>query len=131
MEMRFGWDYIVGRKGLLFLLLFFLSTNFLNGVMQPLFVPLILDNWNASVLGYLSTIMGLGMLAGTLVMSAWGGGKAKIYTLLGKHCLLIFPGRSWTARFDPAPGRVWFRLHVFGAINKRLQPGHLAGQSCS
>lgn len=81
-EMRFGWDYIVARKGLLSLLLFFVATNFLGGVMQPLFVPLVLDNWKADVLGYLSTIMGVGMLAGTLVMSAWGGGKRKIYTLL-------------------------------------------------
>jgi len=82
-EMRFGWDYIVARKGLFSLLLFFMATNFLGGVMQPLFVPLVLDNWKADVLGYLSTIMGVGMLAGTLVMSAWGGGKRKIYTLLG------------------------------------------------
>jgi DHA3 family macrolide efflux protein-like MFS transporter len=82
-EMRFGWDYILARKGLLSLLLFFFTTNFLFGVIQPLFVPLILDNWNAEVLGFLSTILGVGMLAGTLVMSAWGGGKRKIYTLLG------------------------------------------------
>ena len=27
--------------------------------------------------------MGIGMLAGTLVMSAWGGSKRKVYTLLG------------------------------------------------
>ena len=86
-EMRFGWDYIVARKGLLSLLLFFLSINFLAGVMGPLFTPLILDNWEANVLGYLSTIMGVGMLAGTLVMSAWGGGKRKIYTLLGAGIL--------------------------------------------
>ena len=90
-EMRFGWDYIVARKGLLSLLLFFLATNFLGGVMQPLFVPLVLDNWKADVLGYLSTIMGVGMLAGTLVMSAWGGGKRKIYTLLGGAP----PSRCW------------------------------------
>ncbi len=82
-EMRFGWDYIVARRGLLALLMYFLCINFLGGVMQPLFVPLILDNWKADVLGYLSTIMGVGMLVGTLVMSAWGGGKRKIYTLLG------------------------------------------------
>jgi MFS family permease len=82
-EMRFGWDYIIARKGLLSLLLFFLSMNFLGGIMGPLFMPLILDNWKADVLGYLSTIMGVGMLAGTLVMSAWGGGKRKVYTLLG------------------------------------------------
>ena len=81
-EMRFGWDYILERKGLLALLMFFLAINFILGVMQPLFVPLILDNWKADVLGYLSTIMGVGMLVGTLVMSAWGGGKRKVYTLL-------------------------------------------------
>ena len=82
-EMRFGWDYIVARKGLFSLLMFFLSINFVLGIMGPLFTPLILDNWKANVLGYLSTIMGVGMLAGTLVMSAWGGGKRKVYTLLG------------------------------------------------
>lgn len=82
-EMRFGWDYITARPGLLALLSYFLIVNFLAGVMQPLFVPLILDNWSADTLGYLSTIMGVGMLAGTLTMSAWGGGRRKIYTLLG------------------------------------------------
>jgi DHA3 family macrolide efflux protein-like MFS transporter len=34
-------------------------------------------------MGYIMTIIGFGVLAGTLVMSAWGGGKRKIYTLLG------------------------------------------------
>ena len=86
-EMRFGWDYITARKGLLALLVFFLTSNFLYGVMNPLLVPLILDNWNASTLGYISTLMGVGMLVGTLVMSAWGGGKRKIYTLLGAAML--------------------------------------------
>lgn len=86
-EMRYGWDYITARKGLLALLLFFLATNFLSGVMSPLLVPLILDNWDASTLGYISTLMGVGMLAGTLVMSAWGGGKRKIFTLLGSATL--------------------------------------------
>jgi MFS family permease len=82
-EMRFGWDYIVARQGLLSLLMFFLGINFVYSIMGPLFVPLILDNWKADVFGYLSTVIGIGMLAGTLVMSAWGGGKRKVYTLLG------------------------------------------------
>jgi MFS family permease len=82
-EMGFGWHYIAARKGLFALLLFFFAVNFLGGVMQPLFIPLVLDNWKADVLGYISTIMGIGMLVGTLAMSAWGGGKRKIYTLLG------------------------------------------------
>ena len=86
-EMRFGWDYIVHRKGLVSLLIFFFATNFTTGVMVPLFTPLVLDNWDAGVMGYLSTIMGVGMLAGTLVMSAWGGGKRKIYPLLWANLL--------------------------------------------
>lgn len=89
-EMRFGWDYITARKGLAALLSFFLVTNLLSGIMGPLIVPLILDNWDASTLGYLSTLMGVGMLAGTLVMSAWGGGKRKIFTLLGAGILSGF-----------------------------------------
>jgi hypothetical protein len=86
-EMRLGWDYITTRQGLLALLVFYMIFNFLSGVIGPLIVPLILDNWDASTLGYLSTLMGVGMLAGTLVMSAWGGGKRKIFTLLGAFLL--------------------------------------------
>lgn len=86
-EIRFGWDYITARRGLFSLLLFFLAINFLSGIMNPLFTPLILDNWPPNMLGYLSTIMGVGMLLGTLVMSAWGGGKRKVYTLLGAGTL--------------------------------------------
>ena len=82
-EMRFGWEYIQARKGLMALLLYFFSLNFLAGIINPLFTPLILDNWKANVLGYISTVVGVGMLAGTLVMSAWGGGKRKVFTMLG------------------------------------------------
>ncbi|MCX6068077.1 MAG: MFS transporter [Chloroflexi bacterium] len=86
-EMKFGWNYIVARKGLFSLLMFFMATNFVSGVMNPLIMPLILDNWKADVFGYLSTIMGVGMLAGTLLMSAWGGGRNKTVTLLGASTL--------------------------------------------
>jgi MFS family permease len=86
-EMRFGWDYIMVRRGLRALLVFYMIFNFLSGVIGPLLVPLILDNWDASTLGFLSTLMGVGMLVGTLVMSAWGGGKRKIYAMLGAFLL--------------------------------------------
>jgi MFS family permease len=86
-EMRFGWDYILARQGLLSLLIFFMIFNFLSGIIGPLIVPLILDNWDASTLGFLSTLMGVGMLVGTLFISIWGGGKRKIYTMLGAYLL--------------------------------------------
>lgn len=87
-EMRFGWDYIVARQGLLALLIFFMAINFLTGVIGPLITPLVLDNWDASTLGFLSTLMGVGMLTGTLVMSAWGGSRRKIFTLVGSGLLI-------------------------------------------
>lgn len=82
-EMRYGWDYITQRKNLLALLSFFVALNFVSGIMGPLFTPLILDTWDAPTMGYIMTIIGFGVLAGTLVMSAWGGGKRKVFTLLG------------------------------------------------
>ncbi len=98
-EMRSGWDYILVRKGLLAMMLFFLAFNFMVGVMNPLFTPLILDNWKADVMGYLGAVMGAGMLVGTLLMAAWGGGKRKIYTLLsaGFICSLFLVGVAWRA----------------------------------
>ena len=98
-EMRFGWDYIIVRKNLLALLIFFLAINFISGFITPLITPLILDNWDARTLGYLGTLMGLGMLFGTLGMSAWGGTKRKIYTLLGAGLLsgLFFIGAGLRA----------------------------------
>jgi len=86
-EMRFGWDYIMARQGLLALLIFFMAINFLTGVIGPLITPLVLDNWDAGTLGFLSTLMGVGMLIGTLVMSAWGGSKRKIITVFGSGLL--------------------------------------------
>jgi MFS family permease len=82
-EATYGWTYIVARMGLLGLLLFFAATNFLSGLINPLLAPLILDMTSADMLGYLASIVGLGMLAGTLVMSAWGGPKRRINGVLG------------------------------------------------
>lgn len=82
-EAMFGWKYIVARRGLLGLLLFFASVNFLGGMTFPLLMPMILDMTTPDVLGYLASVAGVGMLVGTLVMSAWGGPKRRVYGVLG------------------------------------------------
>lgn len=82
-EAGFGWTYIISRVGLFGLLMYFAATNFLSGLIEPLLAPLILDMTSADMLGYLASIVGLGMLAGTLVMSAWGGPKRRIRGVLG------------------------------------------------
>jgi MFS family permease len=82
-EALFGWTYIAARAGLLGLLLVFAAFNFVSGLILPLITPMILDMTSADMLGYLMTIVGVGMLLGTLVMSAWGGPKRRIHGVLG------------------------------------------------
>jgi DHA3 family macrolide efflux protein-like MFS transporter len=86
-DMRVGWSFISARPGLLGLLLFFTVDNFLSTMVTPLLQPMILDAWSPEVFGLVSSIMGLGMLAGTLTMSAWGGPRRRMYGLLGTSAL--------------------------------------------
>jgi len=81
-EAVYGWKYIAARSGLLGLLLIFAAFNFLNSLTNPLLAPIFLDMTTADVFGYLASIVGVGMLIGTLVMSAWGGPKRRIHGVL-------------------------------------------------
>ncbi len=81
-EAAFGWSYVRSRPGLFGLLLFFAISNLTIQIVAVLFTPLVLGFASESVLGTLLSVGGLGMLAGTLVMSAWGGPKRKVYGVL-------------------------------------------------
>ena len=82
-EAMFGWTYISARAGLLGLLLVFAAFNFVSGLIFPLLMPMIMDMTSVAMLGYLASIVGIGMLVGTLLMSAWGGPKRRIHGVLG------------------------------------------------
>jgi MFS family permease len=82
-EAAFGWKYITARRGLLGLLGVFAAINLLSSFIGPLIIPMLLDMTTAGVLGVMLSIVGVGMLAGTLVMSAWGGPKRRIHGVLG------------------------------------------------
>jgi MFS family permease len=81
-DLTFGWRYILQRKGLLNLLYFQVVVNFIWGLVGALIVPMILGFTNADRLGAIITIAGVGMLTGSLVMSAWGGTKRRINGIL-------------------------------------------------
>jgi MFS family permease len=81
-EITFGWKYITARKGLFALLLFYASYNFTTGMIGPLIQPMMLDRVGPDTMGYVFSFIGLGMLVGTLVMSAWGGPKRRIHGIL-------------------------------------------------
>jgi DHA3 family macrolide efflux protein-like MFS transporter len=77
-DAAFGWNYLRLRAGLFGLLLYFALVNFLVNFAAVLYIPLILAFTTASVLGVIQTFAGTGMLAGSILMSAWGGPKQRI-----------------------------------------------------
>jgi DHA3 family macrolide efflux protein-like MFS transporter len=99
-EAAFGWTFIVARRGLLGLLAFFAVVNFLWAMVGATIMPMILGFASADVLGLIISVAGGGMLAGSLVMSAWGGPKRRIdgvlcFELLSGFCFLLIGLRPW------------------------------------
>ena len=82
-EAVYGWYYITARRGLFSLLIFFAVTNFVFGFANVLYVPLLLSFTSPVMLGTLSSVGGVGMLAGGVLMSVWGGPKKRIHGILG------------------------------------------------
>lgn len=86
-DLTFGWSYVTARKGLLALLVFFAVTNFLSGAVVVLSTPFILSFASAATLGVMLSVAGVGMLAGSLLMSAWGGPRRRVNVVLGFEML--------------------------------------------
>ena len=77
-DMAFGWKYLRERGGLFGLLLYYAMVNFLLNWSIVLLIPMVLSAFSADTLGIIQSVMGIGMLAGSIVMSAWGGPKRRI-----------------------------------------------------
>lgn len=81
-EAASGWSYIRQRPGLLSLLGLLAAINLSMGMMQVLLAPMVLSFASAAVLGRVASAAGLGMLAGSLLMSAWGGPSRRVSGIL-------------------------------------------------
>lgn len=83
-DIAFGWHYISERRGLLGLLIYFALVNFFMNISAILVGPLVLSFSSAASLGFTQTIMGMGMLAGSLLLSIWGGPKRnRVLAIIG------------------------------------------------
>lgn len=83
-DLRQGLLYVVKWPGLLGVILMAMLLNFLlvpGGSFTPLLVTKIFGK-GVVELGWTETIFGVGMIAGGLVLGAWGGFKRKIHTSL-------------------------------------------------
>lgn len=79
-----GWKYVVGWPGLLAIILLAMLVNFLVNPAFSLLPLLITDHFGkgAYELGFINSAFGIGVIAGSLVLSVWGGFKNKIITSL-------------------------------------------------
>ncbi|GAA6618280.1 hypothetical protein NUACC26_040910 [Scytonema sp. NUACC26] len=82
-EAAYGFSYIMKRPGLLGLLIFLATTNFLLGFVSVLTTPLVLSFTSPAVLGTILSIGGIGMVVGSLVMGVWRGGQHRINRVFG------------------------------------------------
>ncbi|HEX8116387.1 MAG TPA: MFS transporter, partial [Pyrinomonadaceae bacterium] len=82
-EATYGWTYIWNRRGLLALLIYFGAVNFVVSIARVLLTPLVLDFSTVEVLGFLTSVSGVGFLFGSLVMAVWGGPRVRIRGVLG------------------------------------------------
>lgn len=82
-DLVFGLGYLTSRAGLFGLLLYFALVNFLLNFSTVLMAPLVLSTAGAAAFGLVQTFSGLGMLGGSVVMSAWGGPKQRIRAVIG------------------------------------------------
>jgi DHA3 family macrolide efflux protein-like MFS transporter len=86
-ELREAFRFVADRPGLGALLGFFAVLNVNLGMVQVAVTPLVLGFADAPALGKALSVGGLGMLAGALLMAAWGGPRVRIRGVLGSAVL--------------------------------------------
>jgi MFS family permease len=82
-QLGFGWRYVKARPGLVALLGFLALSNLTENVVVVLIAPLVLTYADEAVLGGVSSVAGLGMVLGAVLMSVWGGPRRRVRALLG------------------------------------------------
>lgn len=92
-EALYGFKYIFARRGLMGLLLFFVTLNFIIGLSGSLFSPFLLERTNQSseILGFVTSANAIGAVIGGLLVGLWGGFK--------KRTTSIFLGEALTGFF--------------------------------
>ena len=77
-----GWRWLRARPALMALLAFVAGVNFLWGLVGALAAPLILSFATPGELGVVFSIAGLGVIAGSVSMTAWGSPRRKLAGIL-------------------------------------------------
>jgi MFS transporter, DHA3 family, macrolide efflux protein len=93
-ELTFGFNYILQRPSLLGLQLVFLFGNLFTTIAFTLLTPMILSRSGNSeqTLGLVNSIIGIGGIIGTILLTAHGGPKRRVNGVLGGWILSSLTG---------------------------------------
>lgn len=81
-EIAQGWGFLRAHRGLMRLLSLFTASGFLMSMLEVLMLPLVLTVASVAAAGAVASALGLGMLLGSLAMSAWGGPRRQLRGVL-------------------------------------------------
>jgi amino acid adenylation domain-containing protein len=97
-EMVGGWYYIIKRHSLVAMIVMVTIANYFVGLIESLITPLVLVSGSPESLGIVMASNGAGILAGSAVMSLWGGTQRRINGILASTLLsglcVVFAGSS-------------------------------------
>jgi amino acid adenylation domain-containing protein len=68
-----GWKYIIQRKSLVAMVVFFIVVNFFMSLYNVLTTPFLLQFMTADKVGLVIAFEGAGLLVGSILMAIWGG----------------------------------------------------------
>lgn len=68
-----GWKYIIHRKSLVAMVVFFIVVNFFMSLYNVLTTPFLMQFMSADKVGLVIAFEGAGLLIGSVLMSIWGG----------------------------------------------------------
>lgn len=77
-DMRSGWRYLLDRRGLFWLIVYFTFINFTFSIVHVLLTPMVLGFGTTEGLGLIISSVGAGMLVGSVLMGIWGGPKRRM-----------------------------------------------------
>ena len=80
-EIRSGWGFLRERTGMMWLLWMYAGVNFVMSFTNVLIIPMILSFASESTAGTIFSVGGLGLVAGSLLVSIWGGFKNRIASI--------------------------------------------------
>ena len=83
-EMVAGLRFMWQRKGLFWLMMSAMALNFVLNMSGVLMTPYLLERTGSeAIYGIIMAVFNSGAIAGAIVISAWGGTRPRIYTIIG------------------------------------------------